>query len=132
MKRGWIFQGWGIRAILEGRKTMTRRIIKPQPTENEDRKIGLIDKRIGDFSEPYRTWLDRTSEGKTSFEYDYNPEYFKCPVCGKSVEIWSDEDVGICDTCDKEIRRSEKEQSCLDWCEYADKCREMIKNVKRE
>ena len=59
------------------------------------------------------------------------PEYFTCPNCGGQVEIWSDEDVGICDTCNKEFGRPEKEQSCLDWCEYADKCREIIKRMKR-
>lgn len=59
------------------------------------------------------------------------PEYFKCPNCGGTVEIWSDEDVGICDTCNKELGRPEKEQSCLEWCEYADKCREIINRMKR-
>ena len=39
--------------------------------------------------------------------------------------------VGICDTCNKEFGRSEKEQSCLDWCEYADQCRKIIKRIKR-
>jgi hypothetical protein len=29
--KSFIFQDWGIRAILEGRKTMTRRLIKPEP-----------------------------------------------------------------------------------------------------
>jgi hypothetical protein len=58
------------------------------------------------------------------------PEYFLCPHCGGSVEIWSDEDTGICDTCSKEVGRPEKEPSCLDWCQYADKCREIIKRKK--
>jgi hypothetical protein len=47
------------------------------------------------------------------------------------VEIWSDEEVGICTTCEEEVGRPEKEQSCLDWCEYADKCREIINRQKR-
>ena len=58
------------------------------------------------------------------------PEYFQCPNCAGSVEIWSDEDKGICDTCDKEVNRPEKEPSCLDWCQYEDKCREIIKRKK--
>ncbi len=58
------------------------------------------------------------------------PEYFKCPNCGAIVEIWSDEETGICDTCHKEVSKFVKEQSCLDYCEYADKCREIIENTK--
>jgi hypothetical protein len=59
------------------------------------------------------------------------PENFTCLNCGGEVEIWSDEDVGTCDTCNKELGRPEKEQSCLDWCEYANKCREIIKQMKQ-
>jgi hypothetical protein len=58
------------------------------------------------------------------------PEFFKCPECGGQVEIWSDEDVGTCISCNKEFPRSGKEKSCLDWCEYADKCREIIREKK--
>ncbi|UCB61204.1 MAG: hypothetical protein JSW72_03920 [Candidatus Bathyarchaeota archaeon] len=58
------------------------------------------------------------------------PEYFPCPSCGGNVEIWSDENMGICDGCEKEIGRPQKEQSCLDWCEHADKCRDLIKHQK--
>jgi len=57
-------------------------------------------------------------------------EYFKCLNCGGNVEIWSDEDAVICDTCNKESGRPEKEQSCLDWCEYAERCGEIIKRKK--
>lgn len=59
-----------------------------------------------------------------------SPEYFPCPTCGGNVEIWSDEDVGVCDVCGAEHGRAEKEPSCLDWCEYADKCREIIEGKK--
>lgn len=59
------------------------------------------------------------------------PEYFKCFKCGGTVEIWSDEDVGTCDACGNEMPRPNKEQSCLDWCEHAENCREIIANMKR-
>ena len=58
------------------------------------------------------------------------PTYFKCPSCGGNVEIWSDEEAGICTACKESVERPEKEQSCLDWCEYADKCREIIRSQK--
>jgi hypothetical protein len=58
------------------------------------------------------------------------PEYFPCPHCGGSVEIWSDEDTGVCDACGREVGRPGKEPSCLDWCQYADKCREIINSRK--
>jgi hypothetical protein len=52
--------------------------------------------------------------------------YVKCHVCGGNVEIWSDEDVGVCDSCGAEWRRPDKNASCLDYCEFADKCRAII------
>jgi len=58
------------------------------------------------------------------------PEFIQCPYCAESVEIWTDEDTAICEICEKEVSRHEKEASCLDWCEFADKCREIIKNKK--
>jgi len=58
------------------------------------------------------------------------PEYFQCPNCAGSVEIWSDEDTATCDICGKQVGRPEKEASCLDWCEFADKCREIINRKK--
>ena len=54
------------------------------------------------------------------------PEYIPCHHCGGNVEIWSDEEVVLCDICEKQVCRPEKEASCLDWCEFADKCKEII------
>lgn len=58
------------------------------------------------------------------------PEYIQCPNCAGSVEIWTDEEKAVCDICGKEIKRHEKEASCLEWCEFADKCRAIIENKK--
>ncbi|MFW6122288.1 MAG: phosphohydrolase [Petrotogales bacterium] len=58
------------------------------------------------------------------------PEYITCPNCSVNVEIWSDEETAVCDICGKEVSRQEKEQSCLDWCEHADKCRKIINSKK--
>jgi hypothetical protein len=58
------------------------------------------------------------------------PEFFTCPNCSSSVEIWSDEDSGVCDICGRKVKRREKDASCLDWCEFADTCREIIKSKK--
>lgn len=58
------------------------------------------------------------------------PEYVKCPNCGATVEIWSDETETECDNCGTRVTR-DIEPSCLEWCRYADKCREIILRVKR-
>jgi len=58
------------------------------------------------------------------------PSYFKCPKCGGNVEIWSDEEETECPACGFTISRG-KVQSCLDWCEYADKCRDLIEAKKK-
>ncbi|MEM3003882.1 MAG: hypothetical protein QXK96_01105 [Candidatus Bathyarchaeia archaeon] len=53
------------------------------------------------------------------------PESITCPKCRKALEIWSDEDRTRCDGCGAQVIR-ESEASCLDYCEYADKCRDLI------
>ena len=58
------------------------------------------------------------------------PEYVQCSNCASSVEIWSDEDSAECEICGKEVSRPENEVSCLDWCEFADKCRAIIESKK--
>ena len=51
--------------------------------------------------------------------------YVKCHVCGGDVEKWSDEDTCTCLSCGAEWR-TEENASCLSYCAYADKCREII------
>jgi len=56
------------------------------------------------------------------------PEFINCPNCGSKVEIWTDETETECENCGAKVSRGT--QSCLDWCEYADKCREIIAKKK--
>ncbi len=49
------------------------------------------------------------------------PEMFRCPGCGREVEIWSDEATAACPVCSKTVFRPGM-QSCLDWCKYAKEC----------
>lgn len=58
------------------------------------------------------------------------PEYFPCPTCGGEVEVWSDEDIGVCMKCGKKVSRPEKISSCLDWCPQAEKCKTTIIRTK--
>ncbi len=59
---GTIFQGWGVRAILEGRKTQTRRVIKPQPPSDwggtSERAALLIHCPYGQVGD--RLWVRET------------------------------------------------------------------------
>ena len=54
-------------------------------------------------------------------------KYVKCHVCAGSVEIWSDEDTGFCLDCGAEWQSSNENSSCLEYCDYADKCKELIR-----
>ena len=67
------------RAWREGLKEQTRRVMLPQPTIGEGRCIGHIGPSLGGDPNEFRTWLDRSEEGKGSCEHDYNPEVWRCP-----------------------------------------------------
>jgi len=56
------------------------------------------------------------------------PEYITCPNCGSEVEIWTDEEETVHENCGAKVSR--KVLSCLEWCEYADKCREIIAEIR--
>jgi len=59
------------------------------------------------------------------------PSFFKCPKCHGDVEIWSDEEEAPCPNCGTVVSKG-KIQSCLDWCEFADKCRDLIEMNKKQ
>ena len=59
------------------------------------------------------------------------PSYFKCPKCFEDVEIWSDEEEAPCPKCGTMVSKG-RLQTCLDWCEFADKCKELIDSKKKE
>lgn len=49
----------------------------------------------------------------------------KCPKCGEDVEVFSDEERVVCDSCGTVVFR-EKTPSCFDWCQYSKECREEL------
>ncbi|MBS7627090.1 phosphohydrolase [Candidatus Bathyarchaeota archaeon] len=53
------------------------------------------------------------------------PESITCPKCKRTLEIWSDEKETVCDGCGAKVSR-EMGTLCLEYCDYADKCREII------
>jgi DNA-directed RNA polymerase subunit RPC12/RpoP len=56
------------------------------------------------------------------------PEFIKCPRCGGDIEIWTDETEAECPDC--KLKVSRKTQSCLEYCEYADTCRQIVAEKK--
>lgn len=50
------------------------------------------------------------------------PEEIRCSICGKELEIWTDEFKIICPNCKNEVLRLPEGGSCLDWCRYAKEC----------
>ena len=72
----------------------------------------------------------RTCPGLRDF-LQPKPAYITCHVCGSELEIWSDEEKSVCLDCGAEWVRPNEDASCLEYCEYADKCREIINSKKR-
>jgi hypothetical protein len=68
---------------------------------------------------------DKTCPGIKDFTRP-TMKYVKCHVCGGDVEIWSDEEEGICISCGAKWAKPDDKSSCLDYCEYAEECRKII------
>ncbi|MEI7436803.1 MAG: hypothetical protein WCL16_08370 [bacterium] len=48
-------------------------------------------------------------------------ELVRCPSCGDTAEVWTDEADGKCIKCGATVCRTTT-QSCIDWCKYAQEC----------
>lgn len=86
-----------------------------------------------------------SSNGKQSDKIEKNPQtcpglrdflqpkpaYTNCHVCGAELEVWSDEDKTTCPQCGAEWKRPDSSAACLEYCQYADKCRAIIEARKR-
>ena len=57
--------------------------------------------------------------------------YDVCEKCGGRVEFWSDEDRGECLDCGLKFEKKEKMPSCLEYCDYAAKCKGIIMSKRR-
>ena len=70
-----------VRAILDGRKTQTRRMMKPQPSHDSELQVG--------FFEPTNT--DRNGmqyPGKSVFGCWNDEDGWKCPFCPPGDRLW--------------------------------------------
>ena len=88
---GLIFQGWGVRAIIAGTKTQTRRVVKPQPPAH----CTYLCKAINGWA-----WTD----GST-IDYDYFPKDREALVCPYGVpgdRLWVRETFALQCNCDCE------------------------------
>ncbi|WLD34130.1 hypothetical protein QTN38_010780 [Enterobacter cloacae subsp. cloacae] len=81
-ERGMIFNGEMVRAILEGRKTQTRRIMKVQPDTREFGLRRIIESSIGNEIGMY-FWSQEDARGIKA-----RSKQFSCPHGDVSDRIW--------------------------------------------
>jgi len=88
-ERPILFSGPMVRALLDGRKTQTRRVIKPQPPALAARATTFIE-RFDPGEWPWWWWLD--SDGARFFQ-----PAFRCPYGATSDRLWVRETWGLND-----------------------------------
>jgi hypothetical protein len=95
-----LFKPEMVRAILDGRKTQTRRVCKIQPPEPYYRLNTLLDTTQK---------ANKKNIGKYFWDYEYcEPEYFRCPYGEKGSILWVRET-----TCIAPKRFANPDDSCV-------------------
>ncbi|WP_454752198.1 hypothetical protein [Cupriavidus necator] len=79
-ERPILFSGAMVRAILDGRKTQTRRVVKPQPIENPKFAGGAY------IQQPKRTFTAHQTSGDIAVEADY--VHLCCPYGQPGDRLW--------------------------------------------
>jgi ribosomal protein S27E len=74
------------------------------------------------------SWIRTPATNKHGINEFVRPtvKYVKCHDCGGNVELWSDEKEGVCISCGAMWTKPDDTASCLEYCEYADQCRQII------
>ncbi len=83
-ERPILFSGEMVRAILAGRKTQTRRIIKPQPDDQIDRLHGNRFRTRA----PYILTHPETHEGDYGFGFEDENSQWRCPYGRPGDRLW--------------------------------------------
>lgn len=78
-----LFSGEMVRGILEGRKTQTRRVVKPQPQLISGR-FEFSGNQEDAWPEP-QVWLALTPSGKFGLN---RPPYYRCPYGAPGYQLW--------------------------------------------
>lgn len=79
-----LFSGPMVRSILEGRKTQTRRVIKPQPNDDiDDLHGGELRKRA-----PYKTECPVTGRSVGFGFQDDDDQFWHCPYGEPGTRLW--------------------------------------------
>ena len=80
MERPIIFSSEMVRAILEDKKTQTRRVIKPQPTGND---LDILTRSYGGAVDIYNLY-----RGLTAGDMGYEQTTIKCPYGQPDDRLW--------------------------------------------
>lgn len=84
-----LFTGSMVRAILDGRKTQTRRVVKPQPPPSNWRHdgVGDVDKNDSDADHECH-WLEQLDEHGRPFHFEKYRCIGKCPYGVPGDRLW--------------------------------------------